>query len=183
MPNKADLLWVEILSVLKKEITAQSFETWLKPLNAVELTDDVFTIAVPNKFFKEWLNDHYAQSIRKTAGLINKTNLRVDFIVSAESNNPVPEKLFTQTPSENFISRSSHKTDIYLNPKYTFDSFVIGEQSLCPRGQRGSCRISGSSLQSFIYLWRSWFRENTFNAGCRSLYSGEKFRRETFLYN
>ncbi len=126
MLNKADLLWAEILNVLKKEITAQSFETWLKPLTAVELTDDVFTLAVPNKFFKEWLNDNYAKTIRKTAGLINKTNLRLEFIVKAESNDPLPERTFTQTPSETFISKSSHKPDVYLNPKYTFDSFVIG---------------------------------------------------------
>jgi chromosomal replication initiator protein len=126
MPNKADLLWVEILAVLKKDITAQSFETWLKPLSAVELTDEVFTIAVPNKFFKEWLNDHYAQVIRKTAGLINKTNLRVEFIIKTPSNNPAPEKTYVQTPSETSTQHTSHRTDVYLNPKYTFDSFVIG---------------------------------------------------------
>ncbi|MFH1063069.1 MAG: chromosomal replication initiator protein DnaA [Candidatus Omnitrophota bacterium] len=126
MPNKADLLWAEILSVLKKDITAQSFETWLKPLSAVELTDDLFTVAVPNKFFKEWLNDHYAPAIRKAAGLINKTNLRVDFIINSSSANPVPEKIYTQAPSEDIGSRVNHRTDVYLNPKYTFDSFVIG---------------------------------------------------------
>lgn len=129
MQNKADLLWAEILSVLKKDITAQSFETWLKPLRAAELTDDLFTIAVPNKFFKEWLSDHYAPAIRKAAGLINKTNLRVDFIINSTNDPIIPEKNYTPTPTETLTAHPHQRTDTYLNPKYTFDSFVIGSSN------------------------------------------------------
>lgn len=129
MQNKADLLWAEILSVLKKDITAQSFETWLKPLRAAELTDDLFTIAVPNKFFKEWLTDHYAPAIRKAAGLINKTNLRVDFIINSTNDNIIPEKNYTPAPTETLTVHPHQRTDTYLNPKYTFDSFVIGSSN------------------------------------------------------
>ena len=82
MQNTAAQLWSEVLSVLKKDITAQSFETWLKPSKALEITDEVLTIEVPNKFFREWLLDHYYDVITNIIDNISKKKLRVDFVVA-----------------------------------------------------------------------------------------------------
>ncbi len=117
MSNKASQLWSEVLAVLKKEITAQSFETWLKPAQAVSFSAETLTVEVPNKFFKEWLGDHYLYLITKTLEQITGQKIRIDFIVSSSA------------PSfsvDQYAPAKKHRGEVFLNPKYTFESFVVG---------------------------------------------------------
>jgi len=125
MQSKATQLWGEVLSALKKEVTAQSFETWLKPTQAVSLSDDSLTVEVPNKFFKEWLLDHYYDALNEAVGHVCGHKLRIDFVASKASINPVVGQTLTNlSEKRNFTPK--YKPDVYLNPKYTFDSFVVG---------------------------------------------------------
>jgi len=125
MQSKATQLWGEVLSALKKEVTAQSFETWLKPTQAVSLSDDSLTVEVPNKFFKEWLLDHYYDALNEAVGHVCGHKLRIDFVASKASINPVVDQTLTNlSEKRNFTPK--YKPDVYLNPKYTFDSFVVG---------------------------------------------------------
>ncbi|MFH2137697.1 MAG: chromosomal replication initiator protein DnaA [Candidatus Omnitrophota bacterium] len=121
MNIKASDLWTEVLSILKQDISAQRFETWLKPTVGVELSEEFLTVEVPNKFFKEWLLDHYLGDILRAATQVLNKKIRVDLIISENSKEILIEK--TNTPS---FQIPRQRTDIYLNPKYTFDSFVVG---------------------------------------------------------
>ncbi|MCP4649684.1 MAG: chromosomal replication initiator protein DnaA [PVC group bacterium] len=127
MSIKPSELWAETLSFLKKEISVQRFETWLKPTKAVELSDQGLVVEVPNKFFKEWLLDHYLSLITKIVSQILQKKVRVDFIVSDAAPELRPE---SKIPTFNIAPATPRpKTDVYLNPKYTFDSFVVGSSN------------------------------------------------------
>ncbi|MBU4304743.1 MAG: chromosomal replication initiator protein DnaA [Candidatus Omnitrophica bacterium] len=126
MHNNAVQLWSEVLSVLKQEIPAQSFETWLKPTRAVMLSDEQINVEVPNKFFKEWLLDHYYEMLCETLTRIASSQLRIDFIVGTTQASQIAEKIIAGISREKTPSEPRHKPDVYLNPKYTFDSFVVG---------------------------------------------------------
>lgn len=125
MQSKATQLWAEVLSALKKEISAQSFETWLKPTQAVSLNDEALTVEVPNKFFKEWLTDHYYDVLSEATGRASGHKLRIDFVASqAGLSSVVDQTLSSLSEHKNFTPK--YKPDVYLNPKYTFESFVVG---------------------------------------------------------
>ncbi len=116
-------LWAEILSRLRKEVAAQSFETWLKPTKAVSVTDESITIEVPNKFFKEWLLDHYCEKISARIAEVCGHSLRVEFVATRNT----PQFVLRKQTAPNDAARPAHnRSDLYLNPKYTFDSFVVG---------------------------------------------------------
>jgi chromosomal replication initiator protein len=156
MPNKADLLWAEILTILKKDISAQSFETWLKPLRAVNLSDNTFTIAVPNKFFKEWLVDNYSKAITQTIELVDKNKLKVEFIVdeSMENINVDPiEKVPPRPIGEEYQRPVKPRPDIYLNPKYTFDSFVIGPSNRFAHAASAAVAESPSRAYNPLFIY------------------------------
>ncbi|MFH1460138.1 MAG: chromosomal replication initiator protein DnaA [Candidatus Omnitrophota bacterium] len=125
MQKSASEFWADVLSVLKKDVAAQSYETWLKPTKGVELSQDSLTVEVPNKFFKDWLLDHYYELLAKAVKKVSSDPLRLDFIVN--STPPVfPQQNAVPVFSSPTKDVPRPRTDIYLNPKYTFDSFVVG---------------------------------------------------------
>ncbi|MCK4993954.1 MAG: chromosomal replication initiator protein DnaA [Candidatus Omnitrophica bacterium] len=126
MPSKATQLWADVLSALKQEVSIQSYETWLKPTQGISLSNDTLIVEVPNKFFREWLVDHYYDILVKATGRISGEKLRLDFTVSSSAPStfiPQPARTFSQAQKQ---GKPAHRPDVYLNPKYTFDGFVIG---------------------------------------------------------
>ena len=59
-------VWDNCLSTIKKNVNAQSFKTWFEPIKPVKLEGMSLTIQVPNKFFYEWLEEHYVALLKTT---------------------------------------------------------------------------------------------------------------------
>lgn len=65
---KADyaVIWDKCLATIRKNIDEQSFKTWFEPIKPVGINENVLTIQVPNKFFYEWLEQHYIALLKMT---------------------------------------------------------------------------------------------------------------------
>ena len=74
-------LWTHCLETIRAETEGQSFRTWFEPTKAVELTDGTLRIEVPNRFFADWLEEHYmtliARAIEEHAGEPLKAEFQV----------------------------------------------------------------------------------------------------------
>src|SRR5690606_35542509 len=57
-------IWNQCLDMFKKNITPQAFKTWFLPIKPVKFLNNVLTIQVPNKFFFEWLEEHYVEILK-----------------------------------------------------------------------------------------------------------------------
>jgi chromosomal replication initiator protein len=133
----------------------QSFKTWFEPIKPVHLENEALTIQVPNKFFYEWLEEHYVSllkmTIRKELG--DKGRLEYQILTSAPQRVVAQQATgqinsFTQNQSTTY--RKEHtdhgpidtasiknpfvipgirklKVDSQLNVNYTFDSFIEGD--------------------------------------------------------
>lgn len=112
-------LWAQTLNEIQKSVSKPSFETWLKATEAIELKDDILVIAVPNNFSRDWLESRYANIIRQKLKAVTNKSIGVKFISREE------EKLMDVAKQEE--PDSSYKTQ--LNPRYTFDTFVIGSEN------------------------------------------------------
>ena len=66
MEKNFEILWNSCLSVIKDNVSLQSFKTWFEPIKPVKLTKEVLTIQVPSQFFYEWLEEHYIILLKKT---------------------------------------------------------------------------------------------------------------------
>ena len=119
-----DELWDATLNVIKEKISKPSFETWLKNTTAKDIDQDTLTIGVPNEFALDWLEGHYTQLIADALHEITGAQLAIKFVIPDSANEETDSKV---TPKPTVTQRSSYKqTRTMLNPKYTFDSFVIG---------------------------------------------------------
>lgn len=66
MDNTHEIVWSKCISVIKDNITINSFNTWFAPIKPVKLLNNVLTIQVPSQFFYEWLEEHYIELLKKT---------------------------------------------------------------------------------------------------------------------
>jgi chromosomal replication initiator protein len=124
LENIADL-WNNTLSKVEKKISKPSFDTWLKSTTAHSLQGDTLTITAPNEFARDWLEERYSQLISGILYEITGENLAVKFVIpqnqnEEEINLPLPPKKNNKAEDQ----QEPHHN--MLNPKYTFDTFVIG---------------------------------------------------------
>jgi len=119
-------MWQEALSQLREQLGQQNFETWIKPIRAREASDDEILLEVPNKFFRDWLAEHFLRSIHDTIALAAQREVKISLAVnqnlqmSAAAPAPVERRA---------VEREAPKPAPRLNnliPKYTFENFVVG---------------------------------------------------------
>ena len=120
--NPADIndLWPKALLNIKQELSEQSFRTWIEPAKFLKFEDGKLTLEVPDKFYGDWLKDHYREIICGAVHEVIGIKPEINYVVSDQSFKPnfslpsVPSS--SQNPGE----------APQLNNRFTFDSFVVG---------------------------------------------------------
>jgi chromosomal replication initiator protein len=127
-------LWQAALSEIELSISKPQFITWFKNTFILSIIDGSVTIGVPNGFAKEWLENKFNIHILRALKNINSSikSINCTIMASPEStqqkNYPVPEKVTASKADQTEKSlRASQEAN--LNPKYTFDNFVIGSNN------------------------------------------------------
>ncbi|MGA8942307.1 MAG: chromosomal replication initiator protein DnaA [Thermoactinomyces sp.] len=118
-------LWSKTLKSIQKKISKPSFETWLKATEAIDLENDILVVCAPNDFARDWLESRYADLVRDTLKEVTGgSRLGVKFVSHTEKNTNEPK---TETEKKADTDQEMEKDQgSQLNPRYTFDTFVIG---------------------------------------------------------
>ncbi|MEW6523563.1 MAG: chromosomal replication initiator protein DnaA [Bacillota bacterium] len=124
MQSDLGQLWNRTLEAMKNEIMKPSFEAWLKNTEALALDGNVLVVAVPNQFTKDWVESRYTPMLRRTLRVITGRELQVSFRVSEQSGSTLPLPLATASATGATMSNGNNGKG--LNPRYTFDTFVVG---------------------------------------------------------
>jgi chromosomal replication initiator protein len=119
-------LWDEILSRVETKVNRHSFYTWFKPTSFVGEDGAAITVRVPNGLFKDWLTKHYSGVISEALGEVRKGSLAVNFIADPQAD----AAAISLSPDETVSLDRGVPTAIPgpagLNPRYTFDTFIVG---------------------------------------------------------
>lgn len=122
VPAEVNEVWNQVLALLERKLTRQSFEHWLKPLKPVAYQYGTLMIEVPNHFSRDWLSDRYAPMIKEALETVVGQDTGLRFLLSRE----VPGVMAYLSK---FSVENTGETPINLNPKYVFDSFVVGDSN------------------------------------------------------
>ena len=127
MSANLSTLWSAILEEIGKEVSRPSFETWFHATHPVSLKDRCLLVAVPNDFTREWLQSRYHEIIKKKMHEITSQEYDLQFIVSSEFIQSESE-LHSEVAAPSAAGKKEDETKRHpqLNPRYTFDSFVVG---------------------------------------------------------
>jgi chromosomal replication initiator protein len=127
----AEALWRSALQRIRAGVLSPGAKPWIEGTRAVRIAGDTMVLAVPSAFAKKWLEDHYAGALAEALGdsagrpldlQVTVDPARVVHDEPAEEPGPAPE---AKPPRRDGVSSP-------LNPKYTFDSFVIGPSNRFP---------------------------------------------------
>lgn len=127
MENGLNELWQKTLNIIKGEITEVSFNTWIKSIIPYSISNNTIKLGVPNNFTKEILESRYKDLIINSINILSSKKFNVDFFILSEETAEI-EKPSSEIESKKNISQNDEMSAI-LNPKYTFDSFVIGNSN------------------------------------------------------
>ncbi len=125
MDNKK--LWENVLNAVELELSSINISTWFKDTFILKQDDGVVYLAVPSVFIKDWIYNKYHKHILKSLRTFGEHIRNVEYIIHSAAPKKIEEQkkpvsnTNTLSLHENFVNKEDN-----LNPKYTFDTFVVG---------------------------------------------------------
>src|SRR5258706_139015 len=128
--------WVRILDALEKKVNRHSYDTWLKPTRYSHASNGVLFVRIPTAEFRH-VGDKYADLIQEAVDVLGMGYDDVKFVTAEDdpSNTPIRHNGGLSAPSPGpqpapglhpAQARFDWDSAAQLNPRYTFDAFVIG---------------------------------------------------------
>jgi chromosomal replication initiator protein len=142
--------WPTCLSRFEQELSAQQFNTWIKPLQA-EIEENALRILAPNKFVLQWVKERFLGKIEAIAAELLPQNILIELAISEKKltkktiNNHLSSNTAIQeinNPTQNLNNKISNNARIKprnnerasgLNPSFNFDNYVTGRANQLAR--------------------------------------------------
>ncbi len=131
-------IWQETLPIIKGELTEVSFNTWLKSITPVSLIDDTFVFYVPEDFTKGIVETRYSLLIKNSLKEVTNKDYKIKFTINK----------YEGSDKEN---NNEGNGNYSLNPRYTFNTFVIGNSNRLAHA--GSVAVAESPAKAYNPLF------------------------------
>src|SRR5436190_2942318 len=176
-------LWDRILPSLQLKINRQSFNTWLKPTQQLAFAEDTLHVEVPSLLFADWISRNYLPLIQESAREIEGGELRLHFTsrqpgasarpapasgralsegrAQAEGGRTTVVSYGDPPPLRGNLSRHSASPEVPalgplgtgLNPRYSFDSFVVSSCNQFAHAAAAAVAQQPSSAYNPLYIY------------------------------
>jgi chromosomal replication initiator protein len=118
-----DDLWSRVVAALSARLPVPIVESWIQPCRLVAVDGDQLTIGAPNRFSRDWLAQHYLDTLREACRETLGGEPAVTLVIDDRSQPPPGPASAPPTPPRGARNPEG------LNPRYTFDSFVVGSSN------------------------------------------------------
>jgi chromosomal replication initiator protein len=138
MSHDLEALWQQTLATLKQHIAAPAYESFVRQSRAASLQNNLLLIETPNGFTQNFLSQRYSALFKDILQQISGDEIEVQFTVNeALASDPVPvpapntgrSALDTRPQQQSQQQRERQLQMSNLNPRYTFDNFVVGSHN------------------------------------------------------
>jgi len=134
MDARCTQLWQKLSAALKPQVSADTFKRWFSAVQLTGATDDAITLRVPNNIYQFWIESNHIQALQ--TAIISVFGAPRDVKFSCAADLPAgPGALVTETdPIEEpknarEVSAPKNGAPAGLNPRNTFESFVVGQNN------------------------------------------------------
>ncbi|PRR81388.1 chromosomal replication initiator protein DnaA [Clostridium vincentii] len=128
MDTNLNELWEKTLNIIKGEMSEVSFNTWIKSCEPISISLNTIKISVPNSFTQDILEKRYKDLLANSIQAICSKLYTIEFLIATDIQPDEPTIKVPNKRKQNVITVNDEMTTT-LNPKYTFDSFVIGNSN------------------------------------------------------
>jgi chromosomal replication initiator protein len=148
--------WQSALGQLQMEMPKASFDTWVRDTRIVNVEQGVFTIGVRNAYARDWLESRLCSTVtRLLAGIMNR-DVDVQFVVSPGSESltdAAPAAAEHTAPPFQTEEPSPRPRNATLNPRYTFDNFVVGANNRLAHAAAQAVAENPASAYNPLFLY------------------------------
>ncbi len=142
--------WQEVLSHLKHRINAQSYQTWLRPTRLSHVSNQQIIVRVPNREFRDWIEENYGALISDTLKLLNLGYDQVIYVLDEPAEKKPEESAEPNTVQGKLdFDSTAHQ----LDQRYTFDTFVVGSCNQFAHAAARAVAQSPSKMYNPLFLY------------------------------
>jgi chromosomal replication initiator protein len=124
MKDKCAELWQRLSAALKPQVSADTFKRWFSAVELVEATDTGLTFRVPNNIYQFWIESNHMAALQAAIMAAFGAPREVKFVFPGNSGEAAEDSAIAEPRGEH--DRKSSGTALGLNPRNTFDTFVVG---------------------------------------------------------
>ena len=118
-------IWDQVLARVESKVNRHSYFTWFKPTSFVGDDGRTVVVRVPNPLFKDWLTKHYAVVLEEALREVDRPDGQLQFLAADEEVSTLPSPA-VEVPDAEPVSDAPTGVAQGLNPRYTFDTFIVG---------------------------------------------------------
>ncbi|NLT95517.1 MAG: chromosomal replication initiator protein DnaA [Clostridia bacterium] len=123
-------IWKETLKLLEKDISKPTFETWFQSTELIAYYDDYLIISTPNVYSKDWLQNRYIDLIKEKLQTLLNHPVDLKFVTAQQKDKALDAiEKDNKSSLEKITKVYEDYNGTQLNPKYTFDTFVVGNSN------------------------------------------------------
>src|SRR5437868_928008 len=131
MDEKCTRIWQKLSVALKPEVSADSFKRWFSSVDLVQASDEELTFRVPNNIYQFWIESNYMSALQSAVVSALGAPRQIKFTASGTEGSVAAEKSGSAAPipdtgEDNNRDTKTNASAVGLNPRNTFDSFVVG---------------------------------------------------------
>ena len=125
MDERCKALWEKLSAALKPQVSADTFKRWFSAVELIKATDDEVTFLVPNNIYQFWIESNHMAALQSAITTACGEPRTVRFLTASESNG---EEIGLTEPEKSEFPANTRSvgSGVSLNPRNTFESFVVG---------------------------------------------------------
>jgi chromosomal replication initiator protein len=140
-------LWDKVLQHTERRVNPHSFATWFRPTRQERAADDRLVIRVPTRLFSKRLTETYGELLKAVLTEIGRPGLALEFVCAEQE--PAPTAAAPASQAKLDFDSSNHQ----LNPRYTFDTFVVGASNQFAHAAAGAVAEQPSKSYNPLFLY------------------------------
>ena len=115
--------WEKAQPAIKEQVGPTTYETWFSSIQITEKDPQTLLIETPDEFFKNWIVEHYSQTINDHLGKVSGQSIHLEFSVNNQMFKEETQKQLSVF-EKHFEEKKDYDTS--LNPRFSFNNFVVG---------------------------------------------------------
>ncbi len=153
-----ETIWSQVLDIIRVELNEPNFKTWFEHTVPIQTNEPgVFLVGVQNDFARAWLEERYTQRLSAAVSQVIGDDICVRIVVdgdlSVEKISPVEESAVVVADNPSRPEPYAVEAEEEYNPRYTFDSFVVGDSNAFARNAALAVAEQPGLKYNPLFLW------------------------------
>ncbi len=146
-------IWQSVLAQIQLNISPANFTTWFKNTKVTSQKRGKVVISVPNSFVKEWLENKYNKEILKIIRTINPKIKNIEYIIKSPKIKFFKKQIVEEETNQLGFDQFKLDKNSNLNPRYTFDSYVVGPFNEMPHAAAIAVAKNPGSIYNPLFIY------------------------------